>query len=256
MQIRVLGAHNTESRDTRYVSLLVDDVLAIDAGCLTSGLSFEEQTRLIAVLLTHGHYDHVRDISALAINLYLRRRSISVYTHQAVYENLTQHFLNSQVYSEFHKKPEEQPVVSFHLQSAWQPFSIGEYNIVGLPVNHSIPTLGYQVSTSGGRSFFCSGDTGIGLSSVWSAISPDVLFIEVTSCDKWLESMKNNGHMTPTLLKQELISFKNIKGYFPRVITVHMNPLDEPLIRSELALVSSELGVSIEMAYEGMLVGL
>ncbi len=40
MNIRVLGAHNTESRTTRYMSLLVDGILALDAGGLTSSLSF------------------------------------------------------------------------------------------------------------------------------------------------------------------------------------------------------------------------
>ena len=44
MKIKVLGAHNTESLNTRYMSLLVDDILAIDAGCLTSTLTFEEQS--------------------------------------------------------------------------------------------------------------------------------------------------------------------------------------------------------------------
>jgi len=47
------------------MSLLVDEELAIDAGSLASGLTFEEQARLSAVLLSHGHYDHVRDVPAV-----------------------------------------------------------------------------------------------------------------------------------------------------------------------------------------------
>ncbi len=54
MKIKVLGAHNTESRNTKYMSLLVDDVLALDAGGLTSSLSFRSQMKIKAVLLTHG----------------------------------------------------------------------------------------------------------------------------------------------------------------------------------------------------------
>ena len=46
MDIKLLGTHNTESRDTRLVSLLIDGVLAIDAGALTSSLSFEDQLKL------------------------------------------------------------------------------------------------------------------------------------------------------------------------------------------------------------------
>ena len=46
MKIKFLGAHNFESRDSHFVSLLIDDVLAVDAGALTSNLTFEEQKNL------------------------------------------------------------------------------------------------------------------------------------------------------------------------------------------------------------------
>ena len=62
MNIRILGAHNVESRTTRCISLLIDNTVAIDAGGLTSGLSISAQQRLKALLLTHQHYDHIRDI--------------------------------------------------------------------------------------------------------------------------------------------------------------------------------------------------
>ena len=43
MELRVLGAHNMESKETRMESHLIDGVLALDAGGLTRALSFEEQ---------------------------------------------------------------------------------------------------------------------------------------------------------------------------------------------------------------------
>ena len=94
MNIQVLGAHNCESQDSKFVSLLVDDILAIDAGGLTSSLSFSAQQKLKAILLTHRHYDHIRDIPAIAMNLFLRNASITVYSTQPVYDALTTHLLN------------------------------------------------------------------------------------------------------------------------------------------------------------------
>lgn len=254
MKIEVLGAHNTESKHTRCSCLLVDKVLAIDAGGLTSNLTFDEQVNLKAVLITHSHYDHIRDLPTLAINFFLRQRSIEIYSHQEVFDALSQHFLSSPIYAEFHLLPEGEPAVNFRPQSAHQPFKIGEYDILGLPVNHSIPSLGYQVSGPNGRSFFYTGDTRGELWPVWKIISPDVLFIEVTGCNRWLESTKSHGHLTPSLLKEELQSFRIIRGYLPRVIAVHLNSHDEPQIRSELSEISEELGTEIEPAYEGMLV--
>ncbi len=71
MKVQFLGAHNCESLETRLVSLLVDDVLALEAGGLTSGLSFVAQLKLKGILLTHDHYDHIRDIPMLGMNLSL-----------------------------------------------------------------------------------------------------------------------------------------------------------------------------------------
>jgi hypothetical protein len=43
MQLRALGAHNMESKDTRMECHLIDGVLALDAGSLARSLTFEEQ---------------------------------------------------------------------------------------------------------------------------------------------------------------------------------------------------------------------
>jgi ribonuclease BN (tRNA processing enzyme) len=116
--------------------------------------------------------------------------------------------------------------------------------------------MGYHITSQQGRSFFYSGDTGNELNDVWTAISPQVLIIEVTSSDKWIEYSKQHGHLTPALLKTELAAFHHSKGYLPRVITVHMNPVDESNIRAELTEIASELGASIEVACEGMTIDL
>ena len=79
MKIQFLGAHNCESATTRLVSILIDDVLALDAGSLTSTLSIEAQLNLKAVLLTHHHYDHIRDIPALGMNALFYDTSVPVY---------------------------------------------------------------------------------------------------------------------------------------------------------------------------------
>ena len=42
MELRILGSHNMESRDTRFETHLIDGILALDAGGLTRSLTFEE----------------------------------------------------------------------------------------------------------------------------------------------------------------------------------------------------------------------
>ena len=113
MDIQVLGAHNIESQNSKCVSILIDDVLAIDAGGLTSSLSFPAQQKLKAILLTHHHYDHIRDIPAIAMNLALRKTTINIYSTQVVYDVLSTHLLNGTLYPKFLERPPENPTVKF-----------------------------------------------------------------------------------------------------------------------------------------------
>ena len=98
MNIKFLGAHNCESQNTKLLSLLVDDILTLDAGGLTSNLSFTAQQKLKAILLTHQHYDHIRVVPAIAMNFYLAGTTINIYSTLHVYETLTSHLLDGKLY--------------------------------------------------------------------------------------------------------------------------------------------------------------
>ncbi|UCH43884.1 MAG: MBL fold metallo-hydrolase [Dehalococcoidales bacterium] len=57
---------------------MVDNILALDAGAITSSLSLADQQKIQAILLTHQHYDHIRDIPTVAMNLYLAVASTGI----------------------------------------------------------------------------------------------------------------------------------------------------------------------------------
>ena len=252
MDIQILGAHNCESQKLRLISLLIDEVLAIDAGSLTSSLSFEAQQKLKAVLLTHEHYDHIRDVPAISMNFYLENATINIYATQPVYDALSTYLLNGELYPKFLEKPENKPTIRFTIIEPGKSEQIAGYSILALPVNHPVPTVGYQVTSPDGKAVFYTGDSGPGLTDCWKHISPQLLIAEVTASDRFKEAAGNGGHLTPTLLKQELITFRELKGYLPRVITVHMSPGLEAEIKAEIATVAAALNIPITLAYEGM----
>ncbi|MBA7552609.1 Ribonuclease BN [subsurface metagenome] len=252
MNIQVLGAHNCESQNSRFISLLIDDILVIDAGGLTSSLSFAAQQKIKAILLTHQHYDHIRDVPAIAMNFYLYGATINIYSTQPVYNALTTYLLDGKLYPKFLEQPQENPTIKFSLIEPHKIEQIEGYSVLAVKVNHAVPTVGYQITSPAGKILFHTGDTGPGLAGCWEQVSPQLLITEVTATNKYEEFAKESGHLTPSLLRQELTSFQGIKGYLPQVVVVHMNPELEREIETEIAAVAQALNNSITLAYEGM----
>ena len=136
-----------------------------------------------------------------------------------------------------------------------EPYKIEQiegYSILAVPLNHSVPSVGYQITSPDGKSVFYTGDTGSGLARCWEQVSPQLLIIEVTTTNQFIELAKESRHLTPQLLEQELITFRKSKGYLPKVVTVHMNPMLEKEIADEIAAVNKSLNSSISLGYEGM----
>jgi ribonuclease BN (tRNA processing enzyme) len=257
LEIKVLGSHNCESNTSKLTSLLIDDKLALDASAITSNLSFESQKNLKAVLITHHHYDHIRDIPALAMNFYLLQKSITIYTSETVVNKLKLYLLNDDIYPRFFERPPDRPTINFVTISEHKTCKIEDYTIMCVPVNHSVPALGFQITDQSGKKVFYSGDTGKGLESIWQNLSPDLLIIELTAPNKYEVAVGNGTkHLTPHLLERELIKFKQLKGYLPQVLLVHINPLEQDEIAKEIGSVASSLNASITLGVEGMRINL
>ena len=254
MNIRILGAHTIVSANTGYASVLIDDVLALDAGSLASILSFDEQKRLKAIILTHTHYDHMRDIPAIGWSMIKMKTSLDIFTSAPVRNILLDYLDNSSLYQDYTQNPPENPALRIHTIEPGNKVNIAGYEVLPLPVMHAVPTLGLQITSPDGKKVFYSSDTGLGLADVWKEVSTDVLLIELTLPNAQETHAHVTGHLTPALLQKELVSFKTIKGYLPRVVLVHINPLIEDQLKAEIKPVEKALKIKITFSHEGMVV--
>ena len=255
MEIEILGAHMTETASAKPTALLIDGVLAIDAGSLCSNLSLPAQRKLKAILLTHCHYDHVRDIPLLAMNV-SGQGSIEIHSIPSTFEVLSSHLLDSKMYPDFLKWPEELPALKFITIEPYDLTNISGYSVMAVPVPHGVPTVGFQVSSPGGKKLFYTGDATVGLSACWEYVSPDLLITELSLPQRMEDWARKVGHLAPNLLKEELLQFRKIKGYLPPTILIHLSPSMEDEIEREIAEVARELGASITLGREGMKVQL
>ena len=253
MKVQILGAHGLESERARFMSILVDGVLALDTGSLASSLSLPAQEKIKAVLLTHSHVDHIVGLASLSMHAFLIGSTMEVYAIKDTIDALSLHVFNNVIHPDFAKMPSsEKPALRFHLLETYKPQIIDGYTILAFPVHHTTPAVGYQVASDQGKSIFYSGDTGPGLSPNWEHIHPDLLILDCGASNKLSAEALRVGHMTPALLKPELVEFRNQTGYLPPVILVHMAPPLESEIREEAAKLARELDARIDLGYEGM----
>jgi ribonuclease BN (tRNA processing enzyme) len=234
---------------------LIDDTIVIDTGGLTSSLSFPAQQKIKAILLTHQHYDHIKDVPLIAFSFAMSWTILNIYSTSPVYEALAL-LLGNRLYPNFFEFPEGKPTINFTVVEPYKTEQIEGYSILPLPVNHSAPTVGYQVTSPDGKTVFYTGDTGPGLANCWERISPQLLITEVSAPNRYQELYQSRGHLTPRLLEQELTSFRELKHYLPQVVIVHINPGLEKEIETEITAVAQSLNHSITLAHESMQINL
>jgi ribonuclease BN (tRNA processing enzyme) len=249
--VKFLGTHNAESKNTRLVSLLIDDVLAVDAGSLVSELTFPEQRKIKAILLSHGHYDHIRAVPAFAFNN--SDRTTKVVATPKTLEILSSHLIDGIVYPEFTSEASflGKATIKFVPLEPLKRQDIEGYQIMAVPVPHPLEGVGFEITSGDGKTLFYTGDTGPGLSSTWSNISPQLIIAEVTWPNRLANAARDAAHLCPEMFKEELLDLRRIKGCLPKVAAIHMSPQHETEIKREVREVARLLGISIDIPHEG-----
>ncbi len=233
MKLRVLGSAGAELPDFRPPAFLLDDQLLLDAGTIGSVLSEEEQWKIHSILITHSHLDHIRSIPALADNIIIKNldHTVSIHSTVEVITALQNHLFNNIIWPDFTQIPTSQnPVISYKQVIPYQEYTVKEYRVTAIPVNHTVPTVGFRV-VSGGKSLVYTGDTGP-TDAIWPYCSgADALIVEVSFPDSMQDLAKLTKHLTATMLVKEL---SKISVLPKQIFITHPKPQYYDLIRKEV----------------------
>ncbi len=251
MKIRILGAHNMETANARHTCFLVNDNVAIDAGSLMTSLTPEEKDGLQAALLTHRHYDHLRDLPSFGLATMDNGATVALYGLAETLEALTSHLMDGLLYPNFTQRPTKacpkyrlNHVIPGHL------FRVLGMEARAVPVPHGAPAVGF-VLRSGQVAAAFTGDTSGGLDAFLSdPFKPQLLFVDVTFSNAGESKARKSGHLTPALLHGELEASLRLGLPIPRIVAVHMDQRHEGAVRRELAKVSASLGAEIILGTE------
>jgi len=223
MRVRALGVSGGEVPGRGLTSFLVDERLALDAGHLTGSLALDAQCALDAILLSHAHLDHVKDVAFLADNLAGRReRPLLVAGVRPVLDALRAHLLNDVIWPDFTRLPSaDAPILRLVPLPDGAPATIAGYTVRAVPVDHLAPAVGYLVSRDG-RTLVWSGDTGP-TEALWKSVAAErgvgAVILEVSFPDRMREIARASGHHTPATFRAELdkIGHRNVPVYVTHV---------------------------------------
>jgi cAMP phosphodiesterase len=209
MLIRIIGGHGGVSPGFKATSYLIDGKLLIDAGSVASGIHIEEQNVIEHILISHPHLDHIKDLAFISDNCFgLRNSPFEVYCNKTVKNAILTHLMNDIIWPDFTKLPsKETPTIRFNEIESEKELVLGEYKVLPVKVNHQGDAFGFIVTRKSSSILFTQ-DTGP-TERIWEIArnysNLKAIFTEVSFPNKLEQIAIDSLHMTPSLLKKELI---------------------------------------------------
>jgi ribonuclease BN (tRNA processing enzyme) len=188
-------------------SLLVNETVAVDAGCLGLYRTPDDQARVRHVLLSHSHVDHVASLAAFVDNVYqMGPECVTVHGNDAVLDSLRRDVFNGRLWPDFlHPAPGRAPFLKLERLEPGRPVELDGLRITPVPVNHSVPTLGFVVEDGSAAVVFPS-DTGP-TEEIWqranAAAHLKAVFLEATFPQSMAELATMSGHLTSAMFAAE-----------------------------------------------------
>ncbi|MEW6067884.1 MAG: 3',5'-cyclic-nucleotide phosphodiesterase [Nitrospirota bacterium] len=234
MKLKVIGSSGGESPGHNPPAFLIDGSMLLDAGTIGAFLNEASQWKIHNILITHAHLDHIKGIPFLADNLVIRNKkhSVRVISISRVLMALKKNLLNNRIWPDFTIiSTASEPVLLLKPISPGKPFEINGYTITAYNVNHSVPAVGYIIEDRKGRRLLYTGDTGP-TDAIWKAARRiNCAIIEVSFPNKLKAMAIKSGHLTASLLMEEV---KKMKSLPEKILVTHPKPLYLEQIRKEV----------------------
>jgi ribonuclease BN (tRNA processing enzyme) len=235
MKVRVLGCSGAIAKGCRTTSFLIGEDVLVDAGTGVGDLTLDEMMRVNHVFLTHSHLDHVAALPLMVDSIAAKRRKpLQIHALAGTIAALKTHIFNNIIWPDFSRIPSPQaPFITFQEVAVGQRLDIGDKQIEVLPAVHTVPAVGYAVSTGRGHWVF-TGDTERN-PAFWQRLNQlevAMLVIETAFSNRESELARRSLHLSPHSLADELGFIDQARKY-PIYIT-HTKPAETELIMAEI----------------------
>lgn len=233
MRVKILGWSGGIGGNLRTTCFQVDDDILIDAGTGLGDMPLNDMSGIRHIFLTHSHMDHITGLPLMADSMFgVNDEPIVIHAQEKTIKALKAHIFNWVIWPDFSELPnKEKPCIRFEVMNPAEKLTIRGRTFEMIPVNHTVPGVGYCVEDNKGVIAF-SGDTTTN-DTLWKALNRykklDILFIESAFSNKEIEISKLAKHYCPSLLGADLKKLK----HKPEIWLTHFKPGEEALIFKE-----------------------
>lgn len=243
MKVKIVGAYGAMLKGFGLTTFMIDGKLLIDSGSAGYGLSYAEQQKIEAILLTHTHIDHTVGLLLMADTLVSPgRKALPVFSMPVVIEAVKTNLFNNMTWPDFTAIPTpEQPTMRFVPIQEEVPFRVGKYTVRAVRVDHSVPTSAYFVSDAK-ATLLNTSDTGPTV-RVWDIARKvknlKAVLIECSFPNTLQKLADISGHLTADTLLGEVeksglkVPFLvyHIKAQFLKTVRREVLALKHPLVK-------------------------
>jgi len=235
MKVRILGSAARDPAVRQYVSsYLINERVAIDAGCLGMYGTPQDQAAVDHLFLTHSHADHCASLPIFLENRYgLAPQCPVIYGSADTLDSLQKHLFNDVVWPDFIKlSAQTRPFLRLQTVEAETPVDAAQLCITPVAVNHVVPTFAYVVSDGRATVIFAadSGPT----ERLWDLArqlpSLQGVFLEASFPDSMRDLAEISLHLTPQMFAAEVAKLPPAT----RVMAVHIKVAYRETVVTEL----------------------
>jgi ribonuclease BN (tRNA processing enzyme) len=222
-------------------SVIINDAVAIDAGCLGFYRTPDDQAKVKHVLISHSHMDHVASLPTFLENVFVGApQGPTVYASDVTWTSLKGDLFNGRVWPDFIGMSEtfmaKTPFLHCQTIAGGETLEIEGLRITAVGVDHQVPTLGFIVEDNR-STVVLPCDTGP-TQAIWDEAKqrPNLkaVFLEVAFPNSMAALAKSACHFIPSQYGEEVRKLNDGTRKIP-FYAVHLKARFREQVAKELA---------------------
>jgi ribonuclease BN (tRNA processing enzyme) len=217
------------------MTYLINDTIAIDAGCLGLLPNVSRQRDVRNIFISHSHIDHIATLPLFLDNVYeYGQTGVRIHAGQETIDSLRNDIFNERVWPDLVRlSREESSFLEFLPLSSQQSVTIGDIEVRAVSLNHVVPTFGFVITENQQRSIAIVSDTGP-TSEIWHALDnapgPRAALLDVSFPNRLCWLAEKSKHLCPQLARAEIAKVRSTIDWH----IIHLKPAFRDEIVAEL----------------------